>query len=85
MRDSLYSTGLLPSSHSGVDASAGHACIARPSASFSYQQQKHTENAAPAFFFAAARLSNRSGISPEDPKNVTKFKSLGKLTKRQSE
>ena len=79
-RDSLYSTRLRPSSHSVVDASAGHSALRglTPNEVISDQNTRTT------LFFAAARLS-RTFISPEDPNNVTKFKSSRNLTKRQLE
>ena len=72
-RDSLYSTGLLPSSHSGVDASAGHAAV-RILPLRSVISDQNTATTTPPLRFFAATLSNRSVISPKDHNNVTKFK-----------
>ena len=85
-RDSLYSTGVLPSSHPAVDASAKTRCIARSSASFGFQRSKrklqNTTTTSLRFFLLPSHVEQSIGSSPEDP---TKFKSLRKLTKRQSE
>ena len=66
-RDSLYSTGLLPSSHSVVDASARHAAMrGLPLRSVFSDQNFKTQQQRPppcVFFCCGATLSNRS-VSP---------------------
>ena len=87
-RDSLYSIGLLPSSHSGIDASAGHVALRDlPLRSvITYQNTTAptttitTTPPPPAYYCCHTEKS--IVISQDDYNTVTKFQNFNFLTKR---